>query len=102
MLGVLNTAQAGIDVRGVAKAFGDIEALRGVDLRVQPGTVVALLGPSGCGKTTLLRSIAGLEHPDAGQITHRRRHRVRTRARTCPPSGGASAWCSRTGRCSRT
>jgi iron(III) transport system ATP-binding protein len=65
---VLNTAQAGIDVRGVAKAFGEIEALRGVDLRVQPGSIVALLGPSGCGKTTLLRAVAGLEQPDAGHI----------------------------------
>ncbi|MDQ3981421.1 MAG: ABC transporter ATP-binding protein [Actinomycetota bacterium] len=56
-------------VRGLRKGFGGTEVLRGVDLGVPPGTVVALLGPSGCGKTTLLRAIAGLERPDAGTIS---------------------------------
>jgi iron(III) transport system ATP-binding protein len=55
-------------VRGLTKAFGSVPVLRGVDLTVPPGTVVALLGPSGCGKTTLLRAIAGLERPDGGSI----------------------------------
>ena len=40
-----------------------------VDLDVRPGELVVLLGPSGCGKTTLLRSVAGLETPDEGEIT---------------------------------
>ncbi|HEY3143776.1 MAG TPA: ABC transporter ATP-binding protein [Acidimicrobiales bacterium] len=56
-----------IEVRGVHKRF-DEAVLRDVDLRVEAGSVVALLGPSGCGKTTLLRSIAGLERIDAGEI----------------------------------
>ena len=43
-------------------------AIAGVSLDVSPGEFVVLLGPSGCGKTTLLRSIAGLEEPDAGAI----------------------------------
>src|SRR5688572_20046669 len=57
-----------IAVRGLRKSFGSLEVLRDVDLDVPAGRLVALLGPSGCGKTTLLRSIAGLERPDAGTI----------------------------------
>ncbi len=61
-------APMGIDVRGVSKRFGALEVLRDVDLRVDPGRVVALLGSSGCGKTTLLRAVAGLERLDAGEV----------------------------------
>ena len=57
-----------VTVRGVEKAFGDAPVLRGADLAVPAGRLVALLGPSGCGKTTLLRTIAGLERPEAGEI----------------------------------
>ena len=57
-----------ITVRGVSKRFGSTSVLRGVDLDVPAGKLVALLGPSGCGKTTLLRIIAGLERPDAGAV----------------------------------
>ena len=59
---------ASIEVRGLRKAFGDTRVLRDVSLRVEPGTVLALLGPSGCGKTTLLRAIAGLEGLDHGEV----------------------------------
>ncbi|MBA2318655.1 MAG: ABC transporter ATP-binding protein [Euzebyales bacterium] len=58
-----------IHVRGVVKSFGETRAVDGVDLDVTRGRIVALLGPSGCGKTTMLRLIAGFEHPDAGEIT---------------------------------
>ncbi len=67
MFGTVNTGAA-IEVRGVSKRFGDVLVLRDVDIRVDPGTTVALLGPSGCGKTTLLRIVAGLERPDGGEI----------------------------------
>ena len=57
-----------IIVRNLTKHFGDFAALDGVSLEFAPGELVALIGPSGCGKTTLLRVIAGLETPDAGEV----------------------------------
>jgi iron(III) transport system ATP-binding protein len=67
----MNTATGSgtaIDVRGVDKSYGATPVLRDVSLTVPEGVIVALLGPSGCGKTTLLRSIAGLERIDRGEI----------------------------------
>jgi sulfate transport system ATP-binding protein len=57
-----------IALRGVTKQFGAFAAVRGIDLEIPRGGLIALLGPSGCGKTTLLRIIAGLEMPDEGQV----------------------------------
>jgi sulfate transport system ATP-binding protein len=57
-----------IEVRHVAKRFGRLTALEDVSLRVEEGSLTALLGPSGSGKSTLLRIIAGLEAPDAGVV----------------------------------
>jgi sulfate transport system ATP-binding protein len=57
-----------INLRGVAKRFGEYAAVDDIDLDVPTGALIALLGPSGCGKTTLLRIIAGLEIPDRGQV----------------------------------
>jgi sulfate transport system ATP-binding protein len=57
-----------ITVRNVTKRFGDFVALDDVSVDVQPGSLTALLGPSGGGKSTLLRIIAGLEHPDSGVV----------------------------------
>jgi ABC-type nitrate/sulfonate/bicarbonate transport system ATPase subunit len=61
--------RAGVEVVGVAKAFGDVRALDGVSLRIRGGTTVAVVGPSGCGKTTLLELVCGLQRPDAGSVT---------------------------------
>ena len=58
----------GLRIRNLHKRFGDQHVVRGIDLRLAPGEIVALLGPSGCGKTTALRMIAGLERPDDGEI----------------------------------
>jgi iron(III) transport system ATP-binding protein len=59
---------AAVAVQGVGKSFGETPVLWDIDLRVEPAAMVALLGPSGCGKTTLLRIIAGLERPEAGEV----------------------------------
>jgi spermidine/putrescine transport system ATP-binding protein len=53
---------------GVTKQFGSHTAVRSIDLEVASGECLVLLGPSGCGKTTLLRLIAGFEHPTRGAI----------------------------------
>jgi sulfonate transport system ATP-binding protein len=58
-----------LTIRGLHKAFGDNEVLRGIDLYVPAGQFVAIVGRSGCGKSTLLRLIAGLETVDAGTIS---------------------------------
>ncbi|WP_275545274.1 MULTISPECIES: L-cystine ABC transporter ATP-binding protein TcyN [unclassified Pseudomonas] len=58
-----------ISVRNLRKAFGTNEVLKGIDLDVAAGEVVAIIGPSGSGKTTLLRCLNLLEEPSSGQIT---------------------------------
>ncbi|WP_323032726.1 sulfate/molybdate ABC transporter ATP-binding protein [Paracoccus sp. (in: a-proteobacteria)] len=57
-----------IGIEHMTKSFGGTAVLRGIDLTVESGELVALLGPSGSGKTTLLKIIAGLEWPDGGGL----------------------------------
>jgi ABC-2 type transport system ATP-binding protein len=58
--------QHAIEVRGLAKSYGKVQALAGVDLDVATGTVLGLLGPNGAGKTTMVRILTTLLKPDAG------------------------------------
>lgn len=57
-----------VKIEGIAKRYGTVQAVDGVDLTIERGELFALLGGSGCGKTTLLRILAGLETPDSGRI----------------------------------
>lgn len=69
MTTTLAPATAGeISIRGLRKDFGDVTAIKDLDLEIHAGEFLSLLGPSGCGKTTLLRMIAGFETPTDGAI----------------------------------
>ena len=62
-------AERAIHVHGLTKSFADVEVLRGVDLDVAPGSIVALLGSNGAGKTTTIRILATLLKADSGTAT---------------------------------
>lgn len=57
-----------LDIKHIAKHFGSVKAVNDVSLSIDTGEFLVILGPSGCGKTTLMRLIAGLEQPTAGEI----------------------------------
>lgn len=73
-----------ISVAGVAKRYGEREALRNVSFTVSPGELVAIVGPNGAGKTTLLSILAGVQPPSAGAVTG-------------PGSGAALGWAPQQG-----
>src|ERR1044072_7368504 len=56
-------------LEGIERSFGDVHAVKRVDLTVKAAELLTILGPSGCGKTTLLKIVAGFEYPDRGRIT---------------------------------
>ena len=58
---------AAVELIGAHKSYGTVEALRGVDIAIQPGEVVAMLGPNGAGKTTSISLMLGLRKPTRGQ-----------------------------------
>jgi ABC-2 type transport system ATP-binding protein len=59
---------AGVEVRGLRKSFGAVEAVRGIDISVDVGETAALLGPNGAGKSTTLDIVLGLQRADAGDV----------------------------------
>ena len=63
-----NTETALLSVRGLKKSFGENEVLKGIDIDIHKGEVIAVLGPSGCGKSTFLRCLNCLEDPTGGSI----------------------------------
>ena len=60
-----------LEVRGLARSFGGVAALRGVSFSVQSGQIKAVIGPNGAGKTTLFNAICGLLRPDRGEVLYR-------------------------------
>ncbi|MCD7976815.1 MAG: ABC transporter ATP-binding protein [Tannerellaceae bacterium] len=57
-----------IQIKGITKSFGTLQVLKGIDLSIENGEVVAIVGPSGAGKTTLLQIMGTLDTPDSGQL----------------------------------
>ena len=90
-----------IEVKGLEKHFKHVEVLRGINIDICKGDVVAVIGPSGSGKSTFLRCLNLLEEPTGGQIVFEgvalppRRQRSTRCARR-------SAWCSSSSICSPT
>src|SRR5438105_13145529 len=66
--GPLMTASLALEVRGLTKSYGDVQALRGVNLEVRRGEVFGFLGPNGSGKTPTIRCLLDLIRPDGGVV----------------------------------
>ncbi|WP_067441841.1 ABC transporter ATP-binding protein [Nocardioides jensenii] len=62
------TSLTAVALRDVTRRFGDVEAVRGIDLTLRPGEIVAFLGPNGAGKTTTIDMILGLSRPTSGTV----------------------------------
>jgi ABC-2 type transport system ATP-binding protein len=65
----LVSAEVAIEVRGLRKSYGELEAVRGIDIEVRRGEVFGLLGPNGAGKTTTVEILEGYREPSAGEVS---------------------------------
>src|SRR5205809_2221507 len=64
----MSDAAPTLELRGISKAFGSVQALQGVDFEVRDGEVMALVGDNGAGKSTLIKSVAGIHPFDSGEV----------------------------------
>jgi lipoprotein-releasing system ATP-binding protein len=63
-----------IQANNITKSFGDLQVLKGIDIRIDKGEIVSIVGPSGAGKTTLLQILGTLSRPDTGEIVYDNRN----------------------------
>ena len=89
--GGVGAGEVAIRVRGLRKRYGDVEAVRGIDLTVHKGEIFAFLGPNGAGKTTTVETLEGYRHRDAGEVEVL----GSDPARPVPGWRAASAWSCR-------
>jgi len=68
-MAITNAAGPGIVLSRLSKSYGNVRAVRSVDLAIAPGETVAILGPNGAGKTTTIEMVLGLTRPDSGTVT---------------------------------
>ena len=81
----VNSTAPTLQLRGIEKNFGSVQALRGADFEVRDGEVMALVGDNGAGKSTLIKCVAGIYSIDGGEVLFRG-GRSRSTARRTPPS----------------
>ena len=79
-----------IRARGLRKAYGDFEAVAGIDLDVRPGEAFGFLGPNGAGKSSTMRMIAAVSPPSGGELTHPRHGPGRATGRRSAPGWGSA------------
>jgi ABC-2 type transport system ATP-binding protein len=65
---VTDQGLSAVVLTGLTKSYGDVHAVRGIDLAIAPGEIVAILGPNGAGKSTTTEMILGLARPDSGRV----------------------------------